>query len=290
MRALAAALLLLAVALVSADRFGGWTAAWHALAVRPAVNDEAFAASIAHRVAALEAEPLSRNRRVALAAALDRAIPRLGSEGVAKLAPRSTVGRATFAAALDRHGASREAAALRASIGDTRREEIEVLPTVELRAIGIEAAAADRCREALPLLDEAFRRGLGDWSLALKRASCLTDAGDATRALDALLPLYEKNPESPWVRLLLAKTEARLGHLETAAALSRTLAWTNPDFYEMWRFAGELLAAMNQPADAARAYRRALFLRPENTWIKQQIRKQERAARAAATASPEPTP
>ncbi len=287
MKALAAALAALVVVLMWTDRLGGWVAAWHSLQVRPAVGDEAFAQSLQHRIAALDADPLSRKRRVSFGDTLERAFPRLGADGIAALAPRSTVGRATVAAVLERHGATAKAASVRAAVGDTRPEEIEVLSAAELRAIGIDAAAADRCREALPVLDEALRRGLGDWSLALKRAACLTDAGDASRALEALLPMYEHNPESPWGRLFLAKTEARLGHLETAESLLKTLVWTNPDFYEMWRFAGELLAAMNRPADAARSYRRALFLRPENTWIKQEIWKQERAARAAAAG---PTP
>ena len=286
MKALALALVVLVGSLAWQGHLGGWTAAWHALRARASVHRSTE--SIVHRAAALDAEPLSRKSRLALAEAVEQGIAKLGVERIPDLAPRSTIGRATVAAALDERGEAAKASAVRAAIGATRPEEILFLTAAELRAIGIDAAVADRCREALPLLDTAVRRGLGDWNLLVKRATCLTEAADPASAIEALLPMYDYNPESPWVRLLLAQNEARLGHLDTAVAITWTLVRTNPDFYEMWRFAGALNAAMNEPAHAARCYRRALRLRPQNTWLKGEIWKQERAARARASATSTP--
>jgi tetratricopeptide (TPR) repeat protein len=251
---------------------------------------EDFARSVRHRAAALDANLLSRKSRIALVESVEQAVPTLGAERIAELAPRSTLGRAMVAAVLDRNGAPQAAVAVRAASGPTRPEEIDLLPARTIRQIGLDAAVADRCVEALPLLDAAVERGLGDSSLALKYAGCLNDAGDGRRALAVLVPMYEENPGSRWVRLFLAEAEVRLGHFEEAERIARALAASDPDFYDVWRFGGRLYVLLDRPRDAARCYRRALYLRPGNTWLLRDIRKLERAARSAEATRVTPLP
>jgi tetratricopeptide (TPR) repeat protein len=284
MRSLVLALAALAASLAACGSLSGWVALWHGARAARA----GFANAIRERAAALDADPLSRKSRLLLGEAVARSMIELDRQTIVAMAPRSTIGRVTVAAALDRQGAATEARSLRATITGTGMEEIEVISAADLRTAGLDAANAGRCPEAVPLLDAAVDRGLGDWSLLFKRGACLAQSGSADRALDALLPLYERNRESRWVRLLVAETEARLGHLDTAESVTRTIAWTDPDFYEMWRFAGALLAAEHRPVEAARSFRRALALRPQNTWLRNEIWKQERAAReAAASVTPQ---
>jgi MSHA biogenesis protein MshN len=131
------------------------------------------------------------------------------------------------------------------------------LPARELLVDQIEMAG--RPDEALTLL----KQGLSiapDYTPFRKRAArLLLDRDDAAGAIRALigsgLPRVEDDPE---LHRLLADIYQRFGETFLAAQTYRNLLVHDPQNGSLWVGLGDALAADGQPAEARRAYRRAL--------------------------------
>jgi tetratricopeptide (TPR) repeat protein len=287
----ALALALLAITLAGSGDLASWISTWHATRGQNALERARSAGDATGEIEralrelgdALRANSLSRDYRGAFETAVEEALDQLAPQRVAALATGATLARAIAADALERRGAAAAAEALRAGIELARPEEIAVMNDAMLRAAALDMATAERCEQARPLLESASERIPEDSSVELKYAGCLNTLGEPQRALAVLRRMSERGPTSRWTRLYTADAYRRLGDLDQAERTARWITTGFADFYEGWRLEAEVLAAMGRPAEAAVCYRKALALRPENTWLDYYARKMDKRA---ATATP----
>jgi predicted Zn-dependent protease len=286
----AAVTVLLLLALAWSGGLAGWISAWHAASGRRALErtlSEAGTRADVERALteaglALDANPLSRDSRLLYQRAAEEAVDRLGAARVASLAPKATLSRALLADVLERHRAAVVATGVRVGIETTRREEIEVIGDEVLRQVALDAAVAERCRQALPLLEYASARAPDDAGLALGYASCLNKRGEGSRSLPILARIYQRDPTSKWVHFLLAEAFLNVGRLSQADETTRWLTVRSPNFYLGWRLRGDVLAAIGRPGDALESYRVALALAPRSAWLKWRIGEMERSSQTSA--------
>ena len=289
---LAIGVVALVFAVARGDGLAGWKSAWHASRGRAALERSTSSGAatadaedaVSHFGRALDLNPLSRERRLALDRVTEEEIGRLGPERIAELAPPGTLARTVIAAALERHGAGEAASRLRAGVDRTRDEEIEALPSGALRDVALASALGGRCDAALPLLEAAIARGIDELPLDFNYASCLFKVGEPKRALPALTAACVRNPASRWSSAFLAETHRRLGNLEEAEKNTRWLTSRAADFYYGWRVRGDVLAGMGRWREAADSYRRAFALEPDKKWLKWSIRRMEEKIAEQASA------
>jgi len=295
---LAAAIAFLAISLVWTGGFAGWISEWRgargrdalAQALSEAGTREDVERALTEAGRALDVNPLSREDRMLYQSAAEEAVARLGAARTIALAPEATLSRAVLAGILEGHGDAAAATAVRARIGTTRPEEIEVLNEWALRQTAIAPAVVERCREALPLLEAAVARAPDDAGLALSYAGCLNKLGQGSRSLPILIEIYERDPTSKWVHFLLAEAFLAVGSLDQADESTRWLTVRIPDFYLGWRLRGDVLTAMGRANDALESYRTALTLEPHNAWLKWRIGVIVRGSESTAPIEPSPPP
>jgi MSHA biogenesis protein MshN len=115
--------------------------------------------------------------------------------------------------------------------------------------------------EALALLQQGLAIAPDYAPFRLRAARMLQDRGDAVGATQILigngLPRVEDDPE---LHLMLAGIYLRLGENFLAAQTYRNLLIHDPQAGQLWVGLGDALAADGLPAEARKAYRRALTL------------------------------
>ena len=296
MNGMAAATVFLALTLAWSGGFAGWISAWHATRGRSALEqtlskagtEEDVERALTEAGRALDANPLSRDDRLLYQSACEEAVTRLGAPRAVSLAPRATLSRVVLAGTLEKHGDAAAAVVVRAGIEATRPEEIEVLSEEGLRQVAVDSAVAERCPQALPLLEPAVARTPDDVGLALSYAACLNKRGEGSRSLPILARIYERDPTSKWVHFLLGEAFLTLGRLPQADETTRWLTMRSPNFYLGWRLRGDVLAAIGRPGDALESYRTALSLEPSSAWLKWRIGEIERSSRSTAPSESSP--
>ena len=126
--------------------------------------------------------------------------------------------------------------------------------------LGLSLAESNRCQQALPYLEEDYRRVPDPqmrYALGTDGARCAMSLGQTDRAVEFLRALNHDFPDDP--DLLYLSSHA---YSDLATRASQRLLTTAPESYQAHRFNAEVLELQGKLSEAADEYRRVLALRP----------------------------
>jgi tetratricopeptide (TPR) repeat protein len=135
--------------------------------------------------------------------------------------------------------------------------------------LGLSLAESNRCQQALPYLEEDYRRAPDPQmkhALGTDGVRCAMSLGQADRAVEFLRGLSHDFPDDPDLLYLSSHVYSDL-----ATRASQRLLTTAPESYQAHQFNAEVLELQGKSGEAADEYRRVLALRPNLAGIHYQL-------------------
>ena len=134
----------------------------------------------------------------------------------------------------------------------------------QLATLGASYADANRCQDAIVVLDRAVQRDSMSWRAHHELGGALFKCGRLSEAIDQLRTAARLRPTESVIQFNLGKALATAGSSEAArVALMRAIA-LNPQFAEAHDELGVLLFAAGRTQDAIRSLRKAVELSDES--------------------------